>query len=506
MSAISDSSDPFAELRALLTATVFDDASEAGRARLNELLKSDVEARRYASQFFEVECVLHRQFEMLNRVVDFHLPPLAVAQSELDSADVQCETPGTRDWSLSKKVKYWLAICATCGALIVGWNLYPRPQQGPDRVQALEGIRMPVIVATLQSEEGADWREVAYHEGAELREGSRLNFANGLVKVNLPSGVELLLQGPCDVVIHSPNQIRLREGRLSVRAAEWASEFVIETSLMKVVNLGPQFSVFVSPDGASEAHVLEGQVRIQPVVDSDESRRSFVLEAGQAVRVSPSGKGPTRLAARFDSFVTKHGEFRPYRPIEIFNSGQGLAVGDEDRNWRIVDGPIGAAYKGPQYAVVCETDKSYLSNQPIVSQWLSVAKNLRPGCLSNSIYTFQTECDLNGYDLSSIVILADILADNGVKSVRINGKPVDIVPWQDNVYNQEFNRFRRAEITKGFLPGKNVIEIDIWNGVYSFPGSSKEKGNVGPNPMALRVEWRAFGKPLVQPPGTVKTI
>ena len=119
---------------------------------------------------------------------------------------------------------------------------------------------------------------------------------------------------------------------------------------------------------------------------------------------------------------------------------------------------------------------------------------MRPGCLPNAPFTFQTTFDLSGYDLSTVVVLADILADNGVRAVRVNGKSVDLTPWRDNQPGQEFHRFRRAEIVEGFVLGKNVIEIEVWNGIYR-----DGKPDPSPNPMALRVEWQAFGTPLTQP-------
>lgn len=46
----------------------------------------------------------------------------------------------------------------------------------------------------------------------------------------------------------------------------------------------------------------------------------------------------------------------------------------------------------------------------------------------------------------------------------------------------------------GFLPGKNVIEIDVWNGIYHF-SSNTQTSVPSPNPMSIRVEWQAFGIP-----------
>ncbi|MCA9233901.1 MAG: hypothetical protein KDA44_00420 [Planctomycetales bacterium] len=369
--------------------------------------------------------------------------------------------------------------------------------RGGNRPSPQVGLRQPTIVASLVSAEDAIWQNnvKSYADGESLRIGSHIRLQRGLVKVNTPTGAELLIEGPCDVVLEAPDRVVLHEGKLTARMADWASGFTVETQSLTVVDLGALFAVAVDAKGNAEAHALEGSVRVQPLAEVDTSRTSFLLTEGEAVRVNRAALTTTRLPAQQERFVLSHGAFRPYRPIEIHNTGRDLAVGDEDPNWRIVNGAVGASYQGPQYAVVCEADERYLPNHALVSQWMSVARDLRPGCLPNSIYTFQTEVDLTGYDLSTVTILADMLADNGVAEVRINGRTVDLAPWRDNEYLQEFSRFRRAEIVDGFVPGRNVIEIDVLNGVYHFDPKAPKQAPT-PNPMALRVEWQAFGTPL----------
>ena len=74
----------------------------------------------------------------------------------------------------------------------------------------------------------------------------------------------------------------------------------------------------------------------------------------------------------------------------MHNTGAGLAEGDEDSYWRITKGPHGAGYRGPQFAVVCVPDVRYARNDPKRSQWISLAKDVRPGGLPNSAFTFET--------------------------------------------------------------------------------------------------------------------
>ncbi|HEX3598738.1 MAG TPA: hypothetical protein VHU84_01275 [Lacipirellulaceae bacterium] len=62
------------ELNQLLAAAALGDATDAQVCRLNELLLRDEGLRRQAARFFEEEVVLRREFEVLDRVGEFHNP------------------------------------------------------------------------------------------------------------------------------------------------------------------------------------------------------------------------------------------------------------------------------------------------------------------------------------------------------------------------------------------------------------------------------------------------
>jgi len=257
---------------------------------------------------------------------------------------------------------------------------------------------------------------------------------------------------------------------------------------MRVVDLGTEFAISAS-DGDVETHVLRGQVRIQPLATSLTGRRSVLLTQGEGMRMDLGAETPVRIAAEKDRFPGLSDKFRPFKPIALSNSGIGLTEGDEDQHWRIIGGPKCASFTKPQYAVVCKPDERYSDNEPQRSQWLSFARDVRPGGRAKSVYTFETKFDLTGFDPSTVMVAAQMLADNGVHAVRINGQEVSIIPWDDNVPGQTFksDHFRLVEIRDGFVRGMNKLQIDVWNGVMVGAGTD-------PNPMSLRVEFQAFGR------------
>jgi hypothetical protein len=174
----------------------------------------------------------------------------------------------------------------------------------------------------------------------------------------------------------------------------------------------------------------------------------------------------------------------------MHNTGQFLSGGDEDPHWRVVDS-TSEEVKGPGYAIVCSPLKHHLANEPQKSQWVTVNSDVNFNCLPNVMYTFQTDVDLTGYDLSTVTVVANILVDNGVTGIRINGRPIKFKPWIDIEVDVVY---RQVEITDGFVDGLNQIEFDVWNGNIVRDVYAK-------NPMAFRVEWQAFGRLLMAKPG-----
>jgi hypothetical protein len=258
---------------------------------------------------------------------------------------------------------------------------------------------------------------------------------------------------------------------------------------MNVVDLGTKFAVAASARGVSEAHVLDGQVRIQPLSSVSSSRRSMLLSGGEAFRVETDRNVVMRLKADRALYDAEMGDNPPFKPILIHNTGRGLVAGDEDSHWRISAGPKCTAYDGPQFAVVSEADSRYLANDRDRSQWVSVSNPARPGVPPSTEFTFETTFDLTGYDISTVTAAAQVIADNGVRAVRINGQPIPLASWNLNERDQYFNRFVVVEIRENLLPGINRVEFDVWNGVDRYAPEA-------PNPVAIRVEWQAFGRPV----------
>jgi uncharacterized protein YigA (DUF484 family) len=108
-----------AEVGQLLATAALGDATDAQIARLNDLLLQDASLRDQAARFFEEEAVLRREFQVLDRVVDFHTPlrDVHATQAVRNGRDASCEATecgvGLRRMFLAVAV----LICASLAAL-----------------------------------------------------------------------------------------------------------------------------------------------------------------------------------------------------------------------------------------------------------------------------------------------------------------------------------------------------------------------------------------------------
>jgi hypothetical protein len=260
---------------------------------------------------------------------------------------------------------------------------------------------------------------------------------------------------------------------------------------MEVVDLGTTFTVSAQSNGDDQTRVISGLVRVHPKQAQKSSRRGLLVSEGESMAVDREGHvraipvTAEQLARSFQFPTTP-----PYKPVALHNSGFELSEGDEDPHWRVIAGPE-KDMQWPVYASVCPAHVQYLPNDREMSQWISVADWMH--CEATSVYTFQTTFDLEGYDLSTIQLFGRFLADNGIQEVRVNGKPVEVQSWRDNELDQLFGdqEFRYVNVTNGLKQRWNTIEIEVFNGTFMAPNGALEGQ---PNPMALRVEWYAFGR------------
>lgn len=376
-----------------------------------------------------------------------------------------------------------------------------QPMNAIESVQATMGdliriIRPPRKVANLVEVTDAEWGlGDSIEVGQFFSEGEVLQLNSGTAQISMMSGADIVLQAPCTIILVNDRLVRLEKGKLTAQVAEWAHGFVVETQGLRVTDLGTRFAVSAESPDTAEAHVLEGSILVEPALLQEDRNAKLLLVSGEAIRVGKHNARIDRVDAERKRFVDGFDEFHPYRPISLFNTGRGFEIGSEDPHWKMTAG--GEAWgPWPRPAIVNKSHLRYSDNAPERSQWISIPRGTKDGIapkeLKNMTFTFETSFDLSGFDPETITITAQVLADNGVQAVRLNGEPVSMMPWTDDGNYFKFNKFRQIKIHDGFVPGENRIEFDVIN----LPLPRRKKGLA--NPMALRVEWQAFGIPVIE--------
>jgi len=380
---------------------------------------------------------------------------------------------------------------------LTGWGLKSLTVafRGASTQEDLAGtpmVRPAIPVGRVAFGEGVQWG--AGHDlrdGQRLLEGQVVDLVEGAVRVSMEIGAEIAIDAPCRMTLIGSDLVKLESGTIGVRAAEWVEEFNVRTNDLMVTDIGTRFMVDADAQFGSAVHVIEGLVIATALKQPTENRR---VGARAAVRVTAEGLLES-VAFRREPLVDRLDSFRPLRSIAVPPTGLGLQVGGEDPKWRITAGDDDFG-PYPQQATVSAASARHGLNELARSQWVSVPDGMTRGAPVRTKYTYATTFDLTGFDPRSVRLTGLILADNGVEEIRLNGQLLPVAPWLDWFADVTFFKFHSIEIESGFVPGKNTLSIVVINETDLSSVDMNVELPDAPNPMGLRVEWRASGRPL----------
>lgn len=306
----------FAAIHEYVTRILDRSATTADREELSRLVSESPEVRRIYIAYMNDTAVLKWQLD--------------APASEL-LHDLAAELPGISAPAVhggrQRAKRYWmlpglgLAAAAMIGlaALLVGtrtirqgdpadprqvvaeWNesdvSRPRSVTVPDGV-AKVGVATLMRIMDIEWSEKGDGRQ----ELTRLASGEILRFERGEAEVVFDSGVEVLLRGPAEFEIRAADYAVARLGGISVRVGEDGRGFTIETPSARVVDLGTEFGIDVSPSGATEVAVFRGLVDLSVGHNRSTGGAPRRLRQGEALRVAPDGSLNRLTAISSDRF------------------------------------------------------------------------------------------------------------------------------------------------------------------------------------------------------------
>lgn len=282
----SESFEP-TELESLLIQAEDGTLDDSTTERLRQILRTDQSARkRYV------------QIQMLNAAMtmegDVALP--AAANSEAVSSTNATSHSSTQSQSLLHKpavahpedvlkvkrtLSRWPVVAATiAGCLLAGRWLYLESNTSKTTIAVNASPKEPTSqgIALLTRLVDVVWdnNEQAAEVGDALGP-RRLAIKSGFAQIEFFCGATVVVEGPADFELKTATLARLRSGRLRAEVPPAARGFSIDVDDMTVVDLGTEFGLSVSDDGA-DVQVFDGEVEIlQP---GSSAKR---LVTGQAV-------------------------------------------------------------------------------------------------------------------------------------------------------------------------------------------------------------------------------
>ena len=224
-------------------------ASDEQLRALNELLRSDAAARDEYILRLEVHSRLASEPDLFAQTNSN-----AEQQTGLPQNILPLQTP-RRGY---RKMRWGIALAACFALLATGWWAmrvsHPSERKGTTSK----------AVAMLNRVVDAQWNQ---HDetprlGAPLEPGW-LRLKSGLAQIVFYSGARVVIEGPTELQLISPNEASCRSGRLTAEVPPQAHGFRVRTPQMNVTDLGTSFGLDVK-DRRTELHVFKGSVEFQP--------------------------------------------------------------------------------------------------------------------------------------------------------------------------------------------------------------------------------------------------
>ncbi|SKA78224.1 FecR family protein [Prosthecobacter debontii] len=268
------------ELEGLLTALLEEEMSAEQKARLDDLLRSDWDCRRFYLEHMDQHARL--------------LTAPAVSSGRLQQPTSVLSAP-------TRPKRRWVPLSAAAAILglaglsfFAGGQLQPQAQLATSPPEQTEQ-GCALITQTLNATFAED--STAPIQGSMLLPG-QLHLKSGLVKIEFFSGATLLAEGEVRMDIHSAWEAACHSGQVRVRVPPPARGFRLHAPGLNLVDLGTEFGVRVDTSGAAEVHVFEGEVEAHP---GDAEMR--LLTGGQSLR-RDSGQTLTAGTADAEHFTS----------------------------------------------------------------------------------------------------------------------------------------------------------------------------------------------------------
>lgn len=281
------------ELEALLLEHEDGALDDAGVKRLRALLDSSEEARQFFVQHRMIQAAFHLDQEA--GLIEGNPTPVHAANNNHSSRESTEQTSSGNRWWIAASI---LVVATLAGRLLQleffserGPSLVSKStnddkaERAADEEATAQGVALLTQLVDVGWHEGQTQLEV----GEALPKG-KFQIDSGFAQIEFFSGATVILEGPAELELLSASAAKVQHGRLRTLVPPAARGFSLEVKDLKVVDLGTEFGLAVSDEGA-DVQVFDGEVELLPRV----SQRQLLTE-GQAVTLSEGSLEPAAVS------------------------------------------------------------------------------------------------------------------------------------------------------------------------------------------------------------------
>lgn len=269
---------PSPEFDDAVAAVCHGSATEAEMRALNDLLRSDAKARDEYLLRVELHTRLASEPDLFSQAAEANGCGLSL-EDQPNSFSPNPAVPARK-----RTMVHVLALAACLSLMATGvWSLWFREP-------AIRNGSTSTAVAMLTRTVEARWSQGTKppRVGSALEPGW-LRLESGLAEVAFYSGARVVMEGPVELRLVSPNEAVCPTGRLLAEVPEPARGFRVKTAQLSVVDLGTSFGINAT-GSRTEVHVFKGKVELFAGSSAKQS-----LDEGRAAVVQ--GSAPPRLMA-----------------------------------------------------------------------------------------------------------------------------------------------------------------------------------------------------------------
>ncbi len=291
----------------------------------------------------------------------------------------------------------------------------------------------------------------------------------GLLHLQFANNVMVYVEAPAHFDIVGAACVLLHSGRLSANVPPEGVGFTVETPEAEVVDFGTEFSVDVA-GGASEVHVFEGLVRVQPRSPTGEKMGSSVdLRTSQAVVIDNAIEKPVEIELAKDRFIRTFDEprrgysktIKQLSPVAIYRMAirdQGLACVPPQYSGVVLTGEgirpphARGVFAGGSLRVLgdsvgrggrVDTSPPLQTGQFTLTAFVYLESNARGGTVAtniqNDVGNFALALDEQGF------LRATVRVSNGDLQSVSSEAPVELHTWRHVVMSADGKHLRLYE-------------------------------------------------------------